>query len=132
MASPRPDPLRALDRVLAPLSWLAAAFAVIVLLVGPELIGADKPAAPAAAAEQGAPPDGAKVFASAGCDGCHTLKAAGASGTTGPDLDSLKPDAGTVSSVVKSGSGAMPSFGSRLSGVEIQAVADYVAAQAGG
>jgi cytochrome c6 len=132
MASPRPDPLRAIDRVLAPLTWLAAAFAVVVLLVGPELIGADKPAAPASAAEKsGAPPDGAKVFASAGCGGCHTLKAAGSSGTTGPDLDSLKPDAGTVTSVVKSGSGSMPAFGGRLSDAEIQAVAEYVSSQAG-
>ncbi len=47
MASPRPDPLRAVDRVLAPLTWLAAAFAVVVLFAGPELIGADKPGAAA-------------------------------------------------------------------------------------
>lgn len=132
MASPPPDPLRTLDRVLAPLTWLAAAFVIVVLLVGPELIGADKPAAPAAAAEKGgAPVDGAKIFASSGCGGCHTLKAAGSGGTTGPNLDSLKPDAGTVSAVVKSGSGAMPAFGGRISGAEIQAVADYVSAQAG-
>jgi mono/diheme cytochrome c family protein len=30
---------------------------------------------------------GKAVFASAGCAGCHTFKAAGASGTIGPDLD---------------------------------------------
>jgi cytochrome c6 len=131
MASPPPDPLRAIDRVLAPLTWAAALFAVLVLFVGPQLIGADKPAAKPAAAEQGAPPTGDAVFASAGCGGCHTLKAAGASGTTGPDLDSLKPDAGTVKAVVQSGSGAMPSFDGRLSGAEIQAVAQYVADSAG-
>lgn len=34
---------------------------------------------------------GALVFASNGCSGCHTLKAAGASGTTGPDLDAVIP-----------------------------------------
>ncbi len=34
---------------------------------------------------------GAQVFASNGCSGCHTLKAAGASGTTGPDLDAELP-----------------------------------------
>jgi mono/diheme cytochrome c family protein len=132
MASPPPDPLRALDRVLAPLTWLAAAFAIVVLFAGPELIGADKPSTYSAAKKSSAPPDGAKVFADSGCGGCHTLKAAGASGTTGPNLDSLKPDAGTVTAVVKSGSGAMPAFGGRLSGAEIQAVADYVSAQAGG
>jgi mono/diheme cytochrome c family protein len=133
MASPHPDPLRAIDRVLAPVTWAVAIFAVLVLLVGPQLIGADKPTPkPAAAAEKsGAPPAGDAVFASAGCGGCHTLKAAGASGATGPNLDSLKPDAGTVTAVVKSGSGAMPAFDGRLSGAEIQAVAEYVSQNAG-
>jgi cbb3-type cytochrome c oxidase subunit III len=32
---------------------------------------------------------GASVFANNQCSGCHTLKAAGASGTTGPDLDQV-------------------------------------------
>lgn len=32
--------------------------------------------------------DGAVLFESQGCGGCHTLKAAGSTGTTGPDLDS--------------------------------------------
>jgi mono/diheme cytochrome c family protein len=67
------------------------------------------------------------VFASAGCGGCHTLRAAGASGAVGPDLDQLKPDAATVAATVKSGAGAMPSFSGRLSDAEIQAVARYVA-----
>ena len=31
--------------------------------------------------------DGGQVFATAGCTGCHTLAAAGSTGTTGPDLD---------------------------------------------
>src|SRR5205085_10896261 len=39
---------------------------------------------------------GAKVFASAGCGGCHTLSAAGSKGQIGPNLDELKPDASTV------------------------------------
>jgi mono/diheme cytochrome c family protein len=34
---------------------------------------------------------GATVFATNQCSGCHTLKAAGASGTTGPDLDKVIP-----------------------------------------
>jgi cytochrome c oxidase subunit 2 len=36
---------------------------------------------------------GAAVFQSAGCAGCHTFAAAGSSGTTGPDLDNLRPAA---------------------------------------
>jgi mono/diheme cytochrome c family protein len=34
---------------------------------------------------------GAPVFANNGCSGCHILKAAGAAGTTGPDLDQVIP-----------------------------------------
>ena len=34
---------------------------------------------------------GAPVFAQFGCAGCHTLEAAGSSGTTGPDLDDALP-----------------------------------------
>jgi mono/diheme cytochrome c family protein len=123
--------LARVDRVLAPLTWLVAAFAVVVLLVGPELIGAKKSSA-AAPPAGGAPPSGAQVFSSAGCGGCHTLKAAGSSGSTGPNLDSLKPSAATVAAIVRSGAGVMPSFSSRLSGAEIQAVAQYVSSSAGG
>jgi mono/diheme cytochrome c family protein len=134
MASPRPDPLRQVDRVLAPLTWLIAAFVVVVLFVGPELIGAEKMGAPEQSGE-GAPaeaaPAGADVFASAGCGGCHTLAAANATGSVGPNLDELKPDAATVATVVSNGQGSMPAFGD-LSDAEVQAVADYVASSAGG
>jgi mono/diheme cytochrome c family protein len=34
---------------------------------------------------------GAQVFANNGCAGCHTLKAANAGGTVGPDLDDVLP-----------------------------------------
>lgn len=36
---------------------------------------------------------GKAVFASAGCGSCHTLAAANASGTIGPDLDKISGDA---------------------------------------
>jgi cytochrome c551/c552 len=36
---------------------------------------------------------GKAVFASAGCSSCHTLTAANASGTIGPDLDKISGDA---------------------------------------
>lgn len=120
--------LARVDRVLALVTWAVAAFAVLVLFVGPELIGARKTTG---AAAQGAPRSGAKVFASAGCGGCHTLKAAGSTGTTGPDLDQARPSAGAVAAVVSSGAGVMPSFKGRLSGADIQAVARYVADSAG-
>lgn len=75
--------------------------------------------------------DGAQVFASAGCSGCHTLAAAGSSGSVGPNLDDRRPDAATVEATVRSGRGAMPSFEGELSDEEITAVAAYVAQSAG-
>jgi cytochrome c oxidase subunit 2 len=38
-------------------------------------------------AEAGNPARGKALFVSEGCGGCHTFKAAGTSGKTGPDLD---------------------------------------------
>lgn len=46
---------------------------------------------PGAAPPKVAGGPGAQVFANSGCAGCHTLKAAGASGVTGPDLDEVLP-----------------------------------------
>ena len=74
---------------------------------------------------------GAKVFASAGCGGCHTLKAAGSSGTTGPNLDELAPSEDTVREQVTNGGGGMPAFKDKLSEQQIADVAAYVSANAG-
>lgn len=76
-------------------------------------------------------PDGAQVFASAGCAGCHTLAAASSSGNVGPNLDDLKPDFASVQSQVQNGGGGMPAFGGDLSQEEIDAVSRYVADNAG-
>jgi cytochrome c553 len=73
---------------------------------------------------------GAKVFASAGCGGCHTLSAAKSTGQTGPNLDQLKPGYDTVVRQVSNGGGGMPSFAGRLSRKQIQQVASYVSASA--
>ena len=53
---------------------------------------------------------GAKVFADSGCGNCHTLKAAKTTGTVGPNLDDIQPDAKVVRQVTNGGVG-MPSFG---------------------
>jgi mono/diheme cytochrome c family protein len=74
---------------------------------------------------------GKKVFETAGCSGCHTLADAGAKGTVGPDLDTLKPDEATVAHQVENGGGAMPAFKGTFSDAEIQAVAVYVSHVAG-
>lgn len=71
------------------------------------------------------------MFAAAGCGSCHTLADAGSSGTVGPNLDRAKPAKALVVDRVTRGKGAVPSFASRLSDAEIQAVADYVSSAAG-
>ena len=122
--------LHKIDRVLAPVTWLVAAFAVAVLLIGPQLIGAEKPPpTPRQAASTAT--DGKTVF-TANCGGCHTLGDAGTSGAVGPNLDQAQPDAATVKAYVRGGGGGMPAFGDTLSNAEIDAVAAYVARAAGG
>jgi cytochrome c553 len=75
---------------------------------------------------QGDAAAGAQVFASAGCGGCHTLSAANASGSVGPNLDEAKPDHDLVVDRVTNGQGVMPSFKGQLSDQQIQDVAAYV------
>jgi mono/diheme cytochrome c family protein len=75
--------------------------------------------------------EGKQVFATAGCAGCHTLSAAGASGQVGPNLDQLKPDAATVQAQVETGGSGMPAFKDQLSPAQIKAVAAYVSSVAG-
>jgi mono/diheme cytochrome c family protein len=76
---------------------------------------------------------GAEIFKAAGCSGCHTLKAAGATGTVGPNLDQLagKLTLPIVIRQVTNGGAIMPPFKSKLTPAQIQAVAQYVIANAG-
>jgi mono/diheme cytochrome c family protein len=76
--------------------------------------------------ETGDAANGEQVFASAGCGGCHTLAAAGSSGTVGPNLDEAAPSFGMVVGMVTNGGGAMPSFSDKLSEDEIRDVAAFV------
>ena len=69
---------------------------------------------------------GTAIYTSAGCGGCHTLEAAGSSGSVGPNLDESKPDFALAFERVKNGAGAMPSFEGQLSEQEIADVAQYV------
>jgi mono/diheme cytochrome c family protein len=85
------------------------------------------------AANAGATAMGGEVFEQQ-CASCHKLAAANATfATYGPDLDQLKPDQATVEKQVTEGGGIMPAFGKDglLSAAEIEAVASYVAAEAG-
>lgn len=89
------------------------------------------------AAEEG----GAQLFASAGCGSCHTLAAAGSTGTTGPNLDEfLAPDdttAGVEEMLVEPNSelaegypaNVMPQdYGQTFSKEEIHQLAEYLVA----
>lgn len=76
--------------------------------------------------------EGAEIFAQAGCVSCHTLAAAGSSGTVGPNLDETRPPKELVIDRVTNGSGTMPSFKDRMSEQQIEAVADFVSQSAGG
>jgi mono/diheme cytochrome c family protein len=85
-----------------------------------------------AQAAPGDPVAGARVFRSAGCSSCHTLSAAGATGTVGPNLDSLKPTFEQVVAQVNAGGGAMPPFAGVLTAAQIADVAAYVSQSTGG
>ena len=78
---------------------------------------------------QGDPVAGAAVFAASGCAGCHTLAAAGATGTAAPNLDQLKPTQVIVRTFVQNGSTAggvtMPAF-TNLSPTDVNNIAAYV------
>jgi mono/diheme cytochrome c family protein len=77
-------------------------------------------------AAQGDAEAGEAIFNEQGCGGCHTLEAAGSSGSIGPDLDESQPSFELAVDRVTNGSGAMPSFSDKLSEEEINNVAAYV------
>jgi len=69
---------------------------------------------------------GAVVWANAGCGTCHTLAAAGADGTKGPDLDVLRLSAAEIAAKVRSGGGGMPRYAKKLAPAKIDALATFV------
>lgn len=75
---------------------------------------------------------GKAIFASQGCGSCHTLAAAGTSGTVGPNLDEAKPNFELAVTRVTKGQGAMPPFGGQLESQQIADVAQYVVESTGG
>ena len=96
-------------------------------------VAGDPEAMAAAAAKppsKGGKPDGKAIFASAGCATCHTLAAAGATGTVGPNLDEAKPSVALAIERITQGKGVMPSFQGQLTAAEIRAVAQFVSSSA--
>jgi mono/diheme cytochrome c family protein len=79
---------------------------------------ADAPEGDAAAGEA--------IFAQNGCGSCHTLEAAGTSGSVGPNLDEAQPSFDEAFGTIREGRGAMPSFEGQLTEQQIADVAAYV------
>jgi len=96
----------------------------------------ESPVAPAARKSSVIPANanaaaGNTVFES-NCSSCHTLKAAGAGGQIGPNLDQVRPGFAQAQAKVESGGGGMPPFSETLSPQQIRDVAAFVATSAGG
>ena len=75
---------------------------------------------------KGDPEAGKQIFMEQGCTNCHTLKAANATGTVGPNLDEAKPAYDLIIERVTNGAAPMPSFKDTLSEEQIQDVAAFV------
>jgi mono/diheme cytochrome c family protein len=73
-----------------------------------------------------------KALFSANCASCHTLSAAGSSGTIGPNLDESSLDAAAVEQQIRAGGGGMPAFEGTLTDEQIQALARYLVENRGG
>jgi mono/diheme cytochrome c family protein len=69
---------------------------------------------------------GKQIYDEQGCGSCHTLEAAGSSGTVGPNLDDLKPEFDAIVAQVTNGGGAMPPFKDSLSEQQIKDVSAFV------
>jgi mono/diheme cytochrome c family protein len=80
------------------------------------------------AAGTGDPVAGKKLFASEGCSGCHTFKAASSTGTTGPDLDAIAPSPDRVMAQLRKPGGIMPSFAGKLTDKQRADLASFVGA----
>lgn len=87
---------------------------------------------PAVSVPEGDAAAGKEEFASAGCGSCHTLADAGSSGTTGPNLDELKPDAAAAYEQILNGGGGMPPYKDQLDEQQIADVTAYVVQATGG
>ena len=125
-------------------SVLALLIAVLALVLGVAAgCGGGDEASPTAETVEGTLPEGTTeeepastvegdanageaVYVEGGCGGCHTMEAAGSSGSIGPNLDESQPDMGLVVDRVTNGAGAMPAFGDDLSEKQIADVAAYV------
>jgi cbb3-type cytochrome c oxidase subunit III len=69
-----------------------------------------------------------KALFQANCASCHTLAAANATGTIGPNLDQLNVPVSRIEQQIRKGGGVMPAFEGKLTDAQITALAKWVAA----
>lgn len=70
--------------------------------------------------------DDPKGLFTSNCASCHTLAAAGATGTIGPNLDQVTPALERIEEQIRQGGGGMPAFEGQLTDAQIHALARYV------
>jgi len=105
---------------------IGALVAIIAVALVVELSrGGQEPIAPPTAAPEAPAGPGAQLFAQNGCGGCHTLAAAGSSGTVGPNLDQTQLSREQIAATIANGRGAMPAF-PQLSDEQRDALATYI------
>ena len=83
-----------------------------------------------AAPTTGDPAAGKPLF-TVNCADCHSLAAAGSTGTVGPNLDVRKPSFATVQRQVTRGGGLMPAFSTSLTETQIANLAAFVSQATG-
>ncbi len=104
----------------------AGSFAYLSTLTGQAAKGMKGTFAITAPTTTGSVTAGKVVWTNTGCGACHTMKAAGASGAIGPNLDLKKPTVSLIVDRVTNGRNAMPAYKSQLTATQIQDVAAYV------
>ena len=70
--------------------------------------------------------NGKKVFVNYSCGACHRFKAAGTTGTAGPNLDKSKASRTQIESVVTNGKGVMQPYKKVLTAKQIDDVSEFV------
>jgi sulfite dehydrogenase len=122
--------MRRATLALLPLAVLLAGCGGKVISATPETVVGTLPKPTETAAgptlPQGNAEAGRPIFASSGCSACHTMKAANATGTVGPNLDDIKPELEKIESQVVNGGGGMPPFKGNLSNQQIADVSQFV------
>lgn len=121
-----PGPRLPLFLAVTVLFFVAMMAAVVVLAREPEEEGGHEAEPAATGTAAGDAEAGKGVFSSAACGSCHTLAAAGSSGTIGPNLDDTSMDQQAIVRQVTEGGGGMPAFRDQLSEEQIRDVSAFV------